>query len=44
MNKEKEKSAKVFNNQWVLKKKVSSGSFGVVFIGKIEKIILYLKL
>lgn len=30
-----EKNAKVFNNQWILKKKVSSGSFGVVFIGKI---------
>ncbi|KAL4502231.1 hypothetical protein ABPG72_000466 [Tetrahymena utriculariae] len=27
------KESKIFNNQWILKKKVSSGSFGVVFIG-----------
>jgi len=32
------KENKIFNNQWILKRKVSAGSFGVVFIGILREI------
>jgi len=35
-----ERSGRIFNNRWVPKKKVSSGSFGVVVIGKLFYIYL----
>ncbi len=31
---------KIFNNKWILRKKVSAGSFGVVFIG-INNVFLF---
>ena len=36
MNSKNDKLVKLFNNKWILKKKVSAGAFGVVFIGTIN--------